>query len=226
MNARSWFRWCCVALATGCSAGADLDTQTFELKYLEARTAAQMIGPYVYADRPNGGGQISIAGSVITVRETHDNLERIARVLAQYDRPAPAIQLTFRVIEADGVPTRDPAIADVEVALRRLFRFRGYRLLAEGVVGGVEGSDINQTLGGVGGPYYLETEVRQVRASGDSATVQLRVRLSLPRAPGTLQTVVSLPVGKTAVLGNARSEPKGGTLILTVRPDLVAGTAP
>ncbi|MGH7568486.1 MAG: hypothetical protein ACREL9_05880 [Gemmatimonadales bacterium] len=137
----------------------------------------------------------------------------------------PSVQLTFRVIEADGAPTSDPAIADVEAALRRLFRFRGYRLVAEGVVAGVEGSAINQMLGGAGGPYYLEMEVRQIRALVDS-TVQLQVRLSLPRAPGTLQTVVSLPVGKTAVLGNARSEPKGGTLILTVRPEFAGRAAP
>ena len=89
-----------------------------------------------------------MVGSVITVRETADNLDRIARALAQFDRPQPGVRLRFKLIEADGVATRDPRIADVEAALRGLFRFRGYRLITDAVVNGIAGTEASQTLSG------------------------------------------------------------------------------
>lgn len=198
-----------------------LETQTFELRYLQAERAASIIDPYVYHDRPGAQGRISVTGNVLTIRETHDNLERIARVLAQYDRPQPTVQLTFRLIQADGVASVDPAIADLEATLRKLFRFRGYRLVGEGVVSGVEGSEVSQMLGGGGSTYELAAEIQRLSTgTGDSASVLLQVHLNL--FPGSFQTRVGVPLGKTAVLGNVQGGPSKMALILTVRPELVA----
>lgn len=210
-----------VASLVACPSGAGLETRTFALKYLSSGEAASIIDPYVYTDRPKAGGRISMAGNTISVRETHDNLERIARVLEQYDRPQPTVQLTFRVIAANGGPgaTTDPAIADVEAVLRRLFRFRSYGLVGEGVVGGIEGSSVTQSLGGPGETYQVTARLNRVRLSGDSGTVQLEVRMVT--LGGELESVVTLPMGKTAVLGNARAAPGKRTVILTVRPELV-----
>lgn len=209
------------ALLAGCGEAASLDTRTFELQYLDSEEAVRIIEPYVYRDRPKAAGLVSRAGGIITVRETRDNLERIARVLAEYDRPQPALRLTFQVIAANGAATSDPAIADVEAALRRLFRFRGYRLVAEGVMSAMEGSRIGQSLGGPGETYHVTAGVMRVRASGDSGTVQLDVRMVIAGG-GELQSVVTLPIGKTAVLGNTRATPGKNTVILTVRPELVS----
>src|SRR2546423_6566720 len=160
MNARTSVAIVLAVALSACHAGRpDLDTRTFELKYLREGEASALISPYVYADRPAGKGVFSVVGSTITVRETRDNLEKITRVLAEYDRPRPTLQLTFRLIEADGTPTVDPAIADVEAVLRKLFRFRGYRLAAEGVVSGVEGSQVAQTLNGPAGRYELGADI-------------------------------------------------------------------
>ena len=164
----------------------------------------------------------SVAGTMLTVRETKDNLEKIARVLAEYDRPRPTVRLTFQLIEADGTPTVDPAIADVEAVLRKLFRFRGYRLAAEGVVSGVEGSQVSQMLSGPAGQYDLGAEIDRLSGRGDSATVQLGVRLSL--YPGSFMTRLGVPLGKTAVLGNLRGERRRSTMILTVRPELISAS--
>ena len=144
-----------LVLATGACSGPQLETQTFELQYLDANTAAGLIEPYIYFDRESAPGMVSTAGDMashlITVRETPDNLEKIARVLSKYDQPAPMVQLHFQVIEANGTTIKDPAIEDVESALRQLFRFEGYRLLAEAVLAGVAGSSMSQNLGGEGG---------------------------------------------------------------------------
>jgi hypothetical protein len=41
---------------------------------------------------------------------------------------------------------------------------------------------------------------------------------------GNFRTTVTIPVGKTAVLGNVQTSPNGRTLILTVRPELLTTT--
>lgn len=216
-------RWT-IAMATltalACGREPRLETRTFELRHIDGGTAELILSPYVYADRPGAAGRISIARTIITVRETPDNLERIARILAQYDRPQPSIRLTFKIIEADGVAMRDTSIADLESALRSLFRFRGYRLVTEAVLTGVQGAEARQPLSGPTAQYELETRINRIGA-GDSATVDLWVRLER-RGGGRFETEVRLPVGKTAVLGSAQADARQPTAILTVQPQLLA----
>src|SRR5207248_8008283 len=166
------------ALLIACSPGGpSLDTRTFALKYLHGQDAIPIVAPYVYADRPNAKGVFTMSDNAITVRETADNLDKIARVLAQYDRPRPFIRLTFHLIEADGATSTDPAIRDVEATLRRLFRFQGYRLVAEGVVSATEKGEVTQRLATTPEHYLLSASVQRIAGSADSATVELNVRL-------------------------------------------------
>src|SRR5438094_8854637 len=148
------------ALLAACSPrGPNLDTRTFALKYLRGSDAIPIVVPYVYTDRPNAKAVFSVSDSALTVRETPDNLDKIARVLAQYDRPRPFIRLTFHLIEADGAAIADPAIRDVEATLRQLFRFRGYRLVGEGVVSATDKSEVTQMLAAEPEHYALSTSV-------------------------------------------------------------------
>ena len=196
-----------------------LDTRTFALRYLSPDEARSLVAPYVFTDRTNSPGAMSATNGAITVRETRDNLERITRMLAQFDLPRPLVRLTFHLIQADGVATSDPAIADVEAVLRKLFRFRGYRLVEEGVFSATEGGEVNQQLGSAG--YMIGAEIRRVAGFGDSAIVQLGVHLR--GRDVQFGTQVGVPVGKTAVLGNVGEDPRG-TLILTVKPELVSAS--
>ena len=93
-------------LALACSAQPQLETRTFELKHLDGGRAEVIITPYVYRERPGAQGMISVAGNVVTVRETTDNLDRIARVLAEVDRPRPTLRPVFKIIEANGKSIR------------------------------------------------------------------------------------------------------------------------
>jgi hypothetical protein len=208
-----------LAILLGACGGSKprLDTQTFALRYLNAGEARELVDPYVYHDRAGAPGAISVTNGALTVRETHDNLERIARMLSQFDRPRPLVRLTFHLIQADGAAASDPAIADVEAALRKLFRFRGYRLVEEGIFSATEGGNVTQQLGGAG--YVIAAEIRRVSGTGDSAIVDLSVHLR--GRDVQFGTDVGVPVGKTAVLGNVGEDPRG-TLILTVKPELVS----
>ncbi|HSD32424.1 MAG TPA: hypothetical protein VLB49_10970 [Gemmatimonadales bacterium] len=207
--------------AIACGRAPSLDTRTFHLKYIRAEQARDIVIPYIFADRPDAKGTLSYSASTatITVRETRDNLDKIARVLAQYDVPGPMVRLTFHRIQADGAATADPAIADVEPTLRKLFRFRGYRLVQEGIFSVTEGGNVTQQLGT--GTYSVAAGIRRVAGVGDSATVEFGVQLS--GRDVRFETQVALPAGKTAVLGNVGESPKG-TLILTVKPELISAS--
>jgi hypothetical protein len=219
MHARSSLSALFAGWLLACSAGGpSLDTRTYALKYLRGGDAAPIIAPYVYTDRQRAKGMFTVSDNAITVRETPDNLDKIARVLAEYDRPRPFIRLSFHLIEADGAATTDPAIRDIETTLRQLFRFSGYRLVAEGVASVTEKGEVTQQLTAAPG-YVLNSSVERLAGSADSATVELSVRLQ--GAGSGFRTTVTIPAGKTAVLGNVQALPNGRTLILTVRPELL-----
>jgi len=219
MRTSTWLVLAGLLAAAACG-GPRLDTRTFRLNHLDGGEAAQLISPYVFVDRKDAPGQMNSLRGSITVRETPDNLDKIARVLAEYDRAKPSVRLRFQIIQANGAAAADPAIAEVEASLRKLFRFRGYRLVAEALAGGMEGIQISQVVAGLGGPYHIRANIFDVRGSGDSGSVRVNAELNAPGAT-SLSTTVTLRAGQTAVLGNTQLGEKLGTLILTVRPELV-----
>lgn len=225
MRIRTILPMLAVSAAVGCgwTSGQDLETRTFRLQHVNPESALQLIGPYVRsegAELSTGGGNIA----AITVRETPDALQRIAEMLAEFDRPRPSVTLHFQVIEANGFETSDPAIADVEAALRELFRFRGYRLAAEGVVIGTADSHLRQQLAGAGRWFRISAMVLSVPPQDSTGTIQLSVALaSATGGEMLLETTVGVPIGQTMVIGTAPQNGRrgeAGALILTVRPEL------
>jgi hypothetical protein len=210
-----------VPLLLAACRGPALETRTFDLSYLDGGTAEQMVRPYVYTDRAGAPGQLSITRQTITVRETRDNLERIARVLAEQDRPPANVRLDFQIIRADGPAPLDPAIAPIEAQLRRLFRFQGYRLVGQTFAVATAGTQLHQQVAGPGGPYGINGEIETVGVRGDSGVVRLMVSLDVARSGRALLTRLSVPIGQTAVIGGQSSDGPGA-LILAVRSELVA----
>lgn len=207
-------------LLAGACGQEKLETRTFELQFLNPNEAEEMVLPYVYVDRPDAPGVVTSFSAGITVRETRDNLDRIQRVLEEYDRPKPGVRLHYQLIEADGASESDPRIADVEAALRELFRFEGYQLIAEAPMGAIEGSGSTQTM--IHGPaeYWIRSEVQMIRGKGDAGAVTLNVHLQSSMG-GEIGTQMTVPVNQTVVLGSMQRARERGALILTVRPELV-----
>lgn len=206
-------------MLAGCRGGGpELEARTFQLRHLDAGQAEQILRPYVFTDRPGGGGTLAMYNRGITVRETPDNLDRIERVLAEHDRPPSNMRLTFQVIRANGAGPRDSAIADIEAELRRLFRFQGYRLVAEGVTTVGPGAPARLRLDGEGGPFHINGEVGRLNVVGDSGSVHLRFALDGPRGGAIIQSDLTLGLGRTVVIGGQRgTEP--GAVILAVRTE-------
>lgn len=207
--------------AAACDAGPTLDTRTFELQYLRGGEAEQLIAPYVFTDREGAPGMMSPSQGALTVRETADNLDKIGRVLAQYDRQKPTVMLTFQIIQANGAGASDPAIAEVEQELRRLFRFKGYELVAETHVAAIQGTAIRQLVGGDGEPRFLiHSGVNEVRAGTEATTLTLDVGLDAAGAGTILETSVTIPAGHSVVLGTGQAPALDGAVILVVRAEV------
>lgn len=223
MRRTTWILLTLAALPglTACDGRGELETRTFQLRYLQPHVVDDLLDPYVYADREGAPGRMSVTEAAVTVRETADNLDRIGRVLEQYDRPRPTVMLHFQVIRADGAAEPDPAIAAVERELRRLFRFDGYRLVADAHVGGVAGTLIRQMVGRGEEQFLIQGGVTEVRSAVDPATVTVDVRLSGPETGPILETGVTVAEGQSVVLGTARAPAGDGALILVVRADVV-----
>ena len=223
-SARVVFAVVGVLLIAGCDGAPPLETRTYELMYLDDGVAAELVGPYVYFERPSAPGTITVVEGKLTVRETTENLERIEAVLVRFDRPKPGVRLRFQLIEANGFESTDPEILDVEQALRDLFRFEGYRLVGEALVNGVEGSYLRQDIpSSAGPPFHLQTGIADVRTDSAGGSVALEVMLEAWESD-ILATTVRVRAGQTAVLGSAALRTKEGdtTLILAVRPELVS----
>lgn len=212
-----------VLAVPGC-AGDDLETRTFEVRYLAPHEVQGLIEPYIYTEREGRPGTMSSMDGALTVRETGDNLERIGQVLARFDRPRPSVMLHFQIIEANGAGDSDPAIAEVERELRRLFRFEGYELVAETQVGGIQGTGFRQAVGGgeAERSFLIRGGVTEVRRGADAPTVTVDVGLFAAGVGDILETSVTIPAGHSVVLGTAKSPAYAGALILVVRADIMA----
>jgi len=196
----------------GCRGEPTLDTRTFALKSMDPYTAQQIIAPYVFTDRAGAPGTMSAAAASLTVRETPDNLEKIERVLAEYDVPRPDVRLRFQLIEADGFTESDPAIAAVEAELRKVFQFRGYRLVGEAVVSATDDSEVQQSL--AGGQYQVEAQIHWAQPG----IIRLE-EVSLYSADPwqrLLFTTVNVRPGQTLVVGTAAKDKSTATLLLTL----------
>lgn len=215
-----------------------LVVKTFPLRSMSAADAAKLVAPYVQSAR---GGVFDVGTTrAITVRETPGVLKTVDSLLAVYDRAAVVVRLTFQLIATTDEETRDPAIAPVEAALRGIFKFNGYRLLAQSTSMVREMGDFQSTVNADDRRYYLSGTLSRV-SLGPDGSVRLDVGLTDVTARGDdiaqvqarnmmgggriLSTDLTAPLGQTIVLGSGAPEDGKRVLILVVRAD-VQPTAP
>ncbi|MEQ8331094.1 MAG: hypothetical protein RH859_11605 [Longimicrobiales bacterium] len=218
MNFRPTFAALALLGLAACDPDTTLETRTFPLDNLYAGDAMALLDPYVYGDRPGAPGSMSAIEGALTVRETPDNLEKIARVLAEYDAPRGSIQLAFRLIQAGAFPDESADLGAVREELERLFDFDGYRLLGEAFVTATDRSEIAQAFAG--------DHSRGVRAEVQWIRPNL-IRLHEVQLLGTqetyLTTSVNIRPGQTLVLGSGSAGPDEPTLFLTVEAHETTG---
>jgi hypothetical protein len=194
-----------------------LEVRTITLDHLTAAQAMDLATPY-----------LSKQGSVfhskellntITVRDRARNVQRVSDMLRTRDASPANVTLRFQLIRATEAGEVGAGLERLANALGELLRFRGYQLMSEAVVSAAERGTVEQSLDIGGMPLQLGVDVRDVRRSGGSGSVELEVEL---RRPGgrLLMTNVVVPVGQTVVLGSASPGADGSALILTVQGEM------
>jgi hypothetical protein len=204
-----------------CERESDVPLRTFALEHVDAPAVLDGIRSELEPDELRST-RISVRADdprVLTVAGEAATLERVAEVIARLDRPQGSVLLRFQVIEANGFPTPDPAIAEVEAVLRELFRFQGYRLAAEALVQAQAPGWVRQQLRSVGDePMQITANVQRVSGHADDGAVSLDIEFTA-RGEELLTTSLTVPSGKTAVVGSAQGSTRT-TLILVVRPEI------
>lgn len=219
---KKWIRFATVplllVLATACDLGTKLEVRTFRVETTDEaqlESVGTLVQPYVYKERPDAPGSMSIAAGAITVRETPDNLDQIARVLAELDlseTPSPSFRLQFQLVEANGASESEPVIADVIEELRKALRFDGYSLVGEAQIAVKPRASFGQVLQTAEHEYqiggtFAESESGYVLSVGLSRPSS-RTQGNTTRYTGgrALETNVGIRPNQTLVLGSVSVE--------------------
>ena len=218
------------------------DVRLFPLAFLSNGDAAKLVTPFV--GQGPGAGVFDAGSAVrgITVRAPKDVLDRVDSLLKANDRAPVTMTFRFQLIAAVDSAGRDPAIAGgVDSTLKELFRFGGYKLLAQASAT-VESGSFQVTMSGMGAPYTISGALLEVRgrlasnprtgsSSMDVSGVRLNVNLTGPfeqvsasgrgvtstQFQNLLNTGVSVPIGQTVVLGSGSATGDRRAVIMTVR---------
>ena len=147
------------------------------------------------------------------------------------------VQLVFHLVEADGFTDDDPEISDVVSELRKLFNFRGYRLLSTSVLNVGLARTSNVAVEGTGSQRIVADDSETplaihavVSARRSTRTVRAKVTLTdeISRPTGFVTTTeeqlplleasVTIRDDQRVVLGSARRSANEPVLILIVTP--------
>jgi hypothetical protein len=131
------------------------------------------------------------------------------------------VRLHFQLIEADGPSAPDPRIASLDSLLRGLFRYRGYRLLDEVPMTIADGRTSSTRVRLENRSIGIDVSLDRVRTGPAGGEVDLRVGLTAPGIGRVLETSLTVPLGKTVVLGSGALPSEKGSLIVAVRPELL-----
>jgi hypothetical protein len=214
---RPWHLLLGILLLAGCGRDGDAEFRTIPLSYMSSEEARQLISGQL-------AGLDFMAVSyhedppTVILRGPDAQVNQVADLVQRFDRPSPNVQLRFQVIEADGFTTTDPAISDVEGALRGLLRFQGYRLVAESMVQAqAPGTAGQRLMAHDGRRFEIRARLARVLQRDTARAVSLEVDLS-EGGTSLLGTSLTVPSGQTVVVGTAQAGREGNTLILVVRP--------
>ena len=198
------------------------DERSFDLSHLDSAEAVRVMQRDIIPACATSTATVRMRGRRIAVRGTADDIACFTRTIAASSGPPAAIRLTFQVIRADGASARDSSIADIEDELRRLFRFQGYELMAQGITTAGAGAPVTMQLAGGGENYRIEGVVEEAIVRGDSGSISLQINLASQRRGLLLGTRLTITLGKTVVIGGQGSgSGPNEAVILAVRPEVV-----
>ncbi len=227
MKQSRWLALCTLLLApalVAASAAQDpgpaeppVTTLTYTLRYQSAAEAVSLIYPHL---SERGAVELRPGGNVLVIRDSAAALERILPLLRDFDHPVRSLLLEIQIVsagsesvaEADDGSGLSPELVE---RLRRLLRYRSYRLVAGSRFRVSEGREVASPLGR---EYRVEFRLGTLQADRRIKLHSFRVlRGAEPEAPKPLiHTNLNLWLDRPMVLGLARTEASERALMIVL----------
>jgi len=214
---------CALVLASGVVA---VDSQARELRVFPVRfrpvyEIAALIEPLM---SPDGSFTVQPKFNLLTVQDEPEVLDKVAKLLAEWDVPPLSYKVRVRVLLGTTVPPTPgppgPLISGIGADLAKVLHYTSYQEVETVQITTTEGTAVEALAGG---RYHLQFVLRGV--PGDPDRVQFAQFEVSRREQGAgdtevlrslLRTTVSLKVGQTAIVAAARSEAASQGLILVL----------
>ena len=214
----------CALVVASCVVAADSqarELKAFPVRYRPVHELAALIEPLM---SPEGSFTIQPKFNLITVQDEPEVLEKVAKLLAEWDVPPQSYRVRVRVLLGTTVPPTPgppgPLISGIGADLSKVFHYTSYQEVETIQITATEGTVVEALAGG---RYHLHFVLRAI--PGDPDRVQFAQFEVSRREQGTgeaevlrslLRTTVSLQVGQTAIVAAARSEAASQGLILVL----------
>lgn len=214
----------CVWALASCVLAASVEARTvraFAIQNRPVREIAMLVEPLL---SPDGSMTIQPQFNLLTVQDSPEAIERVAKLVQEWDVKPPSYRVRVRVLLGTTAPATPgpagPLIDGFGAELTKVFHFTSYQEVETVQVTAVEGTTVEAEAGG---RYHLKFLLRAV--ASDPERVQL-AQFEVARreaGPGgvdsfrsVLRTTVSLEVGQTAIIAAARSEGASQGLVLVL----------
>ncbi len=152
----------CVLAAPAAADGNATVVRVFQLKYRTAAAASAAIQPLLSA-----GGSVTVQPqrAVLTVQDQPQVLERVAELLAVFDRPPHPYRIRVQLLEAHNGPLpKGVQPVDVDGRVRSMFHYDSYVELASTMVEGTVGHTASVQLGPAYGLSFEAVEPPMISA--------------------------------------------------------------
>jgi len=197
------------------------EVRAFPVRFRPVREVAALIEPLI---SPDGSFTVQPKFNLITVQDEPDVLDKVAKLLAEWDVPPLSYRVRIRVLLGTTVPPTPgppgPLISGLGADLSKVFHYTSYQEVETLQITATEGTVVEALAGG---RYHLHFVLRAL--PGDPDRVQFAQFEVSRKEQGTaeaevlrslLRTTVSLQVGQTAIVAAARSEAASQGLILVL----------
>ncbi len=210
-----------IVSAAVAATGEAREVKAFPVRFRPVHEAAALIEPLISAD---GSFTIQPKFNLITVQDEPDVLEKVAKLLAEWDVPPQSYRVRIRVLLGTTVPPTPgppgPLISGLGADLAKVFHYTSYQEVETIQITATEGTAVEALAGG---RYHLHFVLRAL--PGDPDRLQFaqfevsRKEQGVAEAEvlrSLLRTTVSLQIGQTVIVAAARSETASQGLILVL----------
>ena len=204
----------------------ELVLHAYTLEHQPAGEAIALIHPLL---SQRGAVEIQPGGNTLVIRDTAQVVERLIRLLKDFDHSARLVRLTVQLVRAglgvgsaNGESRLPPALVR---RLRELLRYDDYRLLATAELEIREGEEVTYELGD---DFAVEFRMGTLLADRRVKLHGFRVAryLGSPNSKRLIHTNLNLWLDKPMILGLARAESSDRALMVVLTCSLEGRQAP